>query len=369
MKFKNFIELLKEMSLPDAVKIFGIPPDKIGDQEYLKKTYRELALNNHPDRGGSLDMMKNINAAYDVLKKSKIEQVSTASNMSYKEREEIKYRYATMIKTSLMSSYRPDLFMKHFYELSGKTYEHKITAEYPRPNAYNFSQYGGFNAEFFTPDRSIVFTLQVTGNTDDLMGKVKLGAADVSFSCSIVTFGLTFNKKQKMSKRDWQWSSNHAFLNNPEVLYPTAKLKAIFSGKTSARQFKKRDMETFLKLKLKAINHGDDYWYMPIWNTKDIDMKNPDSYFLCLYRMVFIRQGTWGINAIYKGRKSFGRMLFVTMPETEKTAEYFHDIQIGTKLAKDENHLISIINNYMKDVKEKKINLGDMADFYMKDII
>jgi hypothetical protein len=261
-----------------------------------------------------------------------------------------------MIKTSLMSSYRPDLFMKHFYELSGKTFEHRITKEFP-PIGKLWVNFGGFNAEFFSPDRSIVFTLEVTGNVSDLMGGAKLGTSDVSFNCTIVTFGLTFNKKQKMSKRDWQFSSNHSFLNDPEVLYPKAKLKAIFSGKTSTRQFKKRDMEAFLKLKLKAINHGDNYWYIPIWNTKDMDMKNPDSYFLCFYRMVFMRQGTWGINAVYKGRKSISRTLFLTMPETEKTAEYMHDLQIGTKLAKDENHLISIINNYMKDVKEKKIDL------------
>ena len=35
--------------------------------EELKKTYRLLAMQYHPDRGGDLEIMKRINAEYDVL--------------------------------------------------------------------------------------------------------------------------------------------------------------------------------------------------------------------------------------------------------------------------------------------------------------
>lgn len=37
----------------------------------VNKRYRTLALKYHPDRGGDMDMMKRLNAAYNVLKSMK----------------------------------------------------------------------------------------------------------------------------------------------------------------------------------------------------------------------------------------------------------------------------------------------------------
>lgn len=35
--------------------------------EELKKAYRKLAMENHPDRGGSVEVMQEINAEYEIL--------------------------------------------------------------------------------------------------------------------------------------------------------------------------------------------------------------------------------------------------------------------------------------------------------------
>jgi len=54
--------LYKILNLPDFASI-----------EEIKKAYRALAMMHHPDRGGDLEIMKKINAAYHVLSDKKAE--------------------------------------------------------------------------------------------------------------------------------------------------------------------------------------------------------------------------------------------------------------------------------------------------------
>lgn len=65
------IKALFEMSLPAATAVFskyGVTPD--ASPEGLKKQFRGLAQKYHPDLGGDAEAMKEINAAYEILKAS-----------------------------------------------------------------------------------------------------------------------------------------------------------------------------------------------------------------------------------------------------------------------------------------------------------
>ena len=70
-RFKSFKEWLEEaeMDPKSALQVFGLAdfPKSMGE---LKSLYKKLALNNHPDRGGSLETMKDINLANEVLKRN-----------------------------------------------------------------------------------------------------------------------------------------------------------------------------------------------------------------------------------------------------------------------------------------------------------
>lgn len=68
---KRYLTLLEELSRSGAEAVFkryNIDPSKM-DSEQIKKAYRSLALKYHSDLGGDDQAMKQINAAYDVLKK------------------------------------------------------------------------------------------------------------------------------------------------------------------------------------------------------------------------------------------------------------------------------------------------------------
>jgi hypothetical protein len=67
---RNFIDIITEaMSRAEAVQIFADQGVNVSglDDKTLKAAHRKLARSNHPDAGGDVETMKQINAAYDVL--------------------------------------------------------------------------------------------------------------------------------------------------------------------------------------------------------------------------------------------------------------------------------------------------------------
>jgi curved DNA-binding protein CbpA len=312
-KFKKFL-YLAEMSYSDALKVFGI--DSVEDKDELKKAYRRLSMKNHPDQGGSLDKMKDITVAYDILNKGK---VSGRSGKFDWEASDKKYQMAgAQIKTALLSSFQPDVFLQFFQELSGLKFNSEIIRTYPRENDRSPSS-AGFDAEFFTKDRSSVFTFKVHAQLHDIVWpKAELGIGDLSYTVYTEAHGFHLNKKQKMSKSDWGLTRDHSFFRKPEQLFPKKKMKDIFSGKTSKRAFKKRDMVTFLTKKLGADWDGSEWARIPLG----------DDYKLTIYRHTFMRQGMWGVNGIYlkHGRVSRGGGYY-SFGEEEETAKIFEKIQ------------------------------------------
>ena len=51
--------------MADPYKILGVSND--ADQDAIKKAYRKLQMQHHPDKGGDPEMSKKINDAYSVL--------------------------------------------------------------------------------------------------------------------------------------------------------------------------------------------------------------------------------------------------------------------------------------------------------------
>ncbi|MGN0301735.1 MAG: DnaJ C-terminal domain-containing protein [Anaerotardibacter sp.] len=68
-------------STPDYYKTLGVPRD--ADAATIKKAYRKLARENHPDAGGDEEKFKDINEAYEVLsdekKRNLYDQYGTAN--------------------------------------------------------------------------------------------------------------------------------------------------------------------------------------------------------------------------------------------------------------------------------------------------
>ena len=73
-------DFLIEMSSSEAEQILGLSGSYSAAQ--VKSSYRKMSLKHHPDRGGSTEMMKKVNAAYEMLKKGSSSRNSRPSRAS-----------------------------------------------------------------------------------------------------------------------------------------------------------------------------------------------------------------------------------------------------------------------------------------------
>ena len=76
----NIDNYLIEMSASEAEQILGLS-GKYSASE-VKSSYRKMSLKHHPDKGGSTEMMKKVNAAYEMLKKGSSSRNSRPSRSS-----------------------------------------------------------------------------------------------------------------------------------------------------------------------------------------------------------------------------------------------------------------------------------------------
>lgn len=71
----------------------------------LRKEYRRLAVQHHPDNGGSEDVIKEINSEYDILfkrMKSDFEQNDTYSNAADKQKQQYDWQKDAQIREVIM---------------------------------------------------------------------------------------------------------------------------------------------------------------------------------------------------------------------------------------------------------------------------
>jgi hypothetical protein len=357
---KTFKTYLKEakMTYDEALKIFGVQNGYT--EEILKKKYKELAVANHPDKGGSTAKMQDINVANDLLKKNIGQSGNTisgtpsggfdwaASNKKYKET-------AGNIIVTMQKNFVPKAFTEYFKKFSGLDFEAKITKIYPLEvdveKAYSIHN-AIFNVEFFTHDRETVFTLDASVYISDVVrGGLSSGDVAGEAPTSVIAFGFHKNRKQKMGQKDYKFGQSQAILSNPELTFPEAKMKKIFAGDVTGK-FKKIDMEVGLQKKLNAALNGE-YASLPIsGNWKEIGRKDKDSYYLVIYRMLFNRTAFWAINGVYKGTSRISMMPTITLPENETTLINLGNLIDGAKVYKDnEQGLIEYLSKNIKTLK------------------
>ena len=83
----NIDNYLIEMSASEAEQILGLSGKYSAAQ--VKSSYRKMSLKHHPDRGGSTEMMKKVNVAYEILKKGSSSRNSRPSRSSSESKGDI----------------------------------------------------------------------------------------------------------------------------------------------------------------------------------------------------------------------------------------------------------------------------------------
>ena len=121
----NIDNYLIEMSASEAEQILGLSGRYSASE--VKSSYRKMSLKHHPDKGGSTEMMKKVNAAYEMLKKgssSRNSRPSRSSSESMGEKtEQVEKQLDKVMKSASKEIIRR---MKKFTGLSFKVKSFKI---------------------------------------------------------------------------------------------------------------------------------------------------------------------------------------------------------------------------------------------------
>ena len=94
----------------------------------LKKAYRRLAMENHPDRGGSLDAMKEINAEYEArfnALKAQQNAAASAENSGVKWTDEVAADFVAIIDQLIHLDGLTIELCGSWLWISGETYRHR----------------------------------------------------------------------------------------------------------------------------------------------------------------------------------------------------------------------------------------------------
>ena len=349
MKLAEKILAICEMSLDDAKKIFNF---KSGDD--VDSAYKKLAMQHHPDRGGSTDMMKKVNAAYDILKKSyggKQAFSKTSFDDAKAERAESQKRDIELVEKIVGDLSRqvqdalPE-YEKHFspyFKLNKPVFKSDVAK--PR-SVWDYIR-GGLRITMSNDDNTTYVQLVV--KIYPKMDNKGLGSGGdlTEYEVDYETFLYHNRKVHKMAKRYAKWNRSSSELLNPESVFPVKKLKTVLAKKVT--KMGKQDFTSGIQLELKKYNIA--YWR----HTAKFVLEKPikDNIHMELSRSTYNRKGAWHIyfrRFDIKIRSSQGALMadalpshirysIFTVPENmrgfELLLDFVKDIYTGKTIDKD----------------------------------
>lgn len=336
MKLKK---LLFEITFDQALNVLDFSKSDLGDEGKLKLAWRRAALSAHPDKGGSNEAMRDVNDAYQLLKK---QSVSSNSMDDWRRDREDTNKLSLQILEILKSKIDYSSFVKYFNSIYSEIFTHKIVKEYPTTNE-KYAYHASFEVQFSNPDRSIIFVLQLYCSTTDARRTSSLGsgAGNISFPLGVTAYGFYNNKKLKITQRDWTNTQNHDVLNSPELSFPKAKLEK-FKGTSVSKVFKKADMILYLTKKLGMTWDGEQSRVNGV----------PKPIAIVFSRGTMFKTPYWSLNLYENGRGVPG-MTYLSLMETIETAQAIEILVKAVGKTDDPEQIKKIVKDWAAKMKNK----------------
>lgn len=348
MRLHHFLQEAN-LTLDDAMRVFGIERSDLGNADLIKKRYKTLSIKHHPDHGGDVEVMKDINVAYKILSKT---QRASQDQEDFNTRfERTKKEYQSLgkkMKEMMVNLFDSQAYIDYFNQLSGKNFLFKMERVRPLDSDTNPS-YAGFEAKFYTQDKNSVFSFDVIVNLVDVKhnysGSLGGGKNDYFYKMTYMAKGYHEGKNIKIKRTTIDSTSKKSLFDDPTVIFPRARMKKIFAGEVRKEsKFTKSDMIAFLKNKLNAS-----------FNKEWADILLFDDYELSLSRAVIMRQAEWDFGYIYKKDKRIHNTRPVALPETQETADLIQSIVNGMKKKGSIDLAIAFLD---KEIDKIRKNLG-----------
>ena len=268
--------LLESLSYSEALKLFNL--DKDYTENDVLKTYKRLAIKFHPDKGGAVEKMQDLNYAKDLLLKNVIKD--------YKQPESKKSDYEFLKKQTekLCKEYfdnlNPDVFVEYFNEMFNDSFKYTVT------DFTDFSIFYGKHVKFFNAAKTKMIDLDIWLRFDDVYRSIangNLSSPDMKVTYETKLF--IDGKRQRVKQKTYNDYGKQEIFRDPTIIFERKKLKAIAQGeKRKGNILKKRDFEYLFENKFGGSCNGNNVYTIPICNGEA---------YLCIDRITIMREAEY----------------------------------------------------------------------------
>jgi hypothetical protein len=320
----------ENMTLAQAMDVLGVSSEILGDEEEIKKAYKKAAMVAHPDRGGTEDAMKKVNAAYELLSRAKGGAKTTFDWEALNE----KYRQlAIVVKDYFKREVDVKAFLEHLRKFD-PTFE---VTEKMVPDSEERTPHGvEYTLTFKSEDGKRRFIARFYTSLSNIAGSATLGATEISLPTMITTSVYVDGKDQKIKRSNYEFSSNKKMILDPEEVFPSDRLKKFFSGEArKGSKFQKRDMFAALSSELGAKSYFDGKsWAIPVKEIGEHEIT------LDVDRTVLMKIPAWTYRGIFKKRK-----------EGYTSQAVRESLMMGSKYFQEDYSFIEILKGLVSKLK------------------
>ena len=270
--------LLESLSYSEALKLFNLDKDYT-ENDVLKK-YKRLAIKFHPDKGGDVEKMQDLNYAKDLLLKNVTKEYKQPESRESKKSD---YEFLKKQTEKLCKEYfdnlNPDVFVEYFNEMFNDTFKYTVT------DFTDYSIFYGKHVKFFNAGKTKLIDLDIWLRFGDVYSSIangNLSSPDMKVTYETKLF--IDGKRQRVKQKTYNDYGRKEIFRDPTIIFERKKLKAIAQGeKRKGDILKKRDFEYLFENKFGGRCNNNIY---------TIPICNGEAY-LCIDRITIMREAEY----------------------------------------------------------------------------
>ena len=271
--------LLESLSYSEALKLFNLDKDYT-ENDVLKK-YKRLAIKFHPDKGGNVEKMQDLNYAKDLLLKNVTKEYKQPESRDSRQSD---YDFLKKQTEKLCKEYfdnlNPDVFVEYFNEMFNDSFKYTVT------DFTDFSIFYGKHVKFFNAGKTKLIDLDIWLRFDDVYSSIangNLSSPDMKVTYETKLF--IDGKRQRVKQKTYNDYGKKEIFRDPTIIFDRKKLKAIAQGeKRKGNILKKRDFEYLFENKFGGRCNGNNIYTIPICNGEA---------YLCIDRITIMREAEY----------------------------------------------------------------------------
>ncbi len=335
---KSFKKYLTELTKQESESLFSLSGGYAAAD--VKLAYKKMSMLHHPDKGGDVEMMKKVNAAWKTLKGN---TKSGGTDTYNAEEQRAKWvAKAKFVAADISGKFDVQAFKDYFKLHLGQEFNATvkvIDGMRKGTSPYGSPSHAGISARFETADGKMAFEFDALAYLFGRDSTAGLSNSEtISYTIQVTAFGYANRKKQKMAQRDWDQKNDHILLSDPKKSFPLAKMKKIASG--ASGKMKRADFKLAIQKELK----GED------WNTDSFLIPVKDGY-LRIRRNVIMREPFWTLYDLGVRRGSYAfDSEYITM-YSQKENEATLDLLLSFR-KKTMKQVESIITKMKKEARK-----------------